>query len=99
MKKDSVIINISRGSLINEDDLIYALKNKLIAGAALDVFANEPLNKNSVFWNYDNVILYPHSASTTYGENQKIINLFKKNIKLFIKNKPLINQFNKQNSY
>ena len=52
-----------------------------------------------LFWNYDNVILYPHSASTTYGENKKIINLFIKNIKLFIKNKPLINEFNKQYSY
>ena len=99
MKNDSIIINISRGSLINEKDLLHALDNKLIAGAALDVFANEPLNKKSPFWNYDNVIIYPHSASTTYKENERITNIFCKNIKLFLKGKPLINQFNSEKGY
>ena len=99
MKNDSIVINISRGSLINEKDLLHALDNKLIAGAALDVFANEPLNKKSPFWNYDNVIIYPHSASTTYKENERITNIFCKNIKLFLKGKPLINQFNSEKGY
>ena len=99
MKNDSIVINISRGSLINEKDLLHALDNKLIAGAALDVFANEPLNKKSPFWNYDNVIIYPHSASTTYKENERITNIFSKNIKLFLKGKPLINQFNSEKGY
>ena len=48
---------------------------------------------------YDNVIIYPHSASTTYKENERITNIFCKNIKLFLKGKPLINQFNSEKGY
>ena len=99
MKKKSFVINISRGSLINESDLLYAINNKLIAGAALDVFANEPLNKDSPLWNFENIIIYPHSASTTYKENERITKIFCDNIKLYLEGKPLKNQFNSELGY
>jgi D-2-hydroxyacid dehydrogenase (NADP+) len=62
MKPTSVLINISRGAIINENDLIWSLKNKVISGAALDVFSNEPLHKNSKLWELNNVIITPHIA-------------------------------------
>lgn len=65
MKKKSYIINTSRGGIINENDLIVALKNKIIAGAALDVFKNEP-NFNPGFLSLDNVILTPHIGAYTH---------------------------------
>ena len=63
MRKDAVIINIARGKLINEEALIKYLNHKKIAGAALDVFEQEPLSKNSSLLKMDNVILTPHNAS------------------------------------
>jgi len=66
MKKDSVIVNISRGSIIKEDDLIEALENNEIGFAGLDVFEAEPLDKNNKLLSMDNVVLTPHSAF--YGD-------------------------------
>ncbi|MFN3757554.1 MAG: NAD(P)-dependent oxidoreductase, partial [Flavobacterium sp.] len=64
MKKNAILINTSRGGVVNENALIEALKNKRIFGACLDVFENEP-NINEEFLNLDNVILTPHIASQT----------------------------------
>jgi len=64
LKKDAIMINTSRGGIINESALIEALKNKLRGGACLDVFENEP-NPNPEFRNLKNVILTPHIASAT----------------------------------
>ena len=69
MKNDSIIVNISRGSLINEEDLAEALKGGEIRGAGLDVFETEPLASESPLRNMDNVILTCHSAF--YGEGSK----------------------------
>ena len=60
MKKSAVIINTSRGGIINEDDLIQALKNKDISGAALDVYAIEPLDPKSELFDIKNVLMSPH---------------------------------------
>ena len=65
MKKNSVIINTARGGIINEIDLDKALNEKLIFGAALDVFENEPINLDNPLLNNDKVILSPHSATFT----------------------------------
>jgi glyoxylate reductase len=66
MKKDAFLINISRGAVVDEEALIEALKKKVIAGAALDVFQKEPLSKSSELVKLDNVVLTPHIASATY---------------------------------
>lgn len=69
MRKDSLIINTARGNLIDEKALIKALKNKYIAGAALDVYREEPLkNQELINWN-ENLVLTPHIASQSL-ENQ-----------------------------
>ncbi len=64
MKKNCILVNTARGGLINETDLIEALKNNLIKGAALDVFKNEPLKESDLF-NLKNIILTPHIAAST----------------------------------
>ena len=79
MKKNAMIINVSRGSVINEKDLIKSLKNKVIAGAALDVFDNEP-NINLKIIRQKNVLLSPHNASATFETRLKMANLANKNI-------------------
>ena len=69
MQKDAILINTARGSLINEKDLLQALKNKKIAGAAFDVYREEPLkNQELIDWN-ENLIITPHIASQSI-ENQ-----------------------------
>src|SRR5699024_1661751 len=74
MKHDAIIINVARGELINQSDLIKALQNGYIRSAGLDVFEEEPLNKNSPLMNMDNVILSNHSAFR--GEKSKKMQLY-----------------------
>ena len=64
MKKNCILVNTARGGLINETDLIQALKNNVIKGAALDVFKKEPLEESELF-NLENIILTPHIAAST----------------------------------
>ncbi|AYM01700.1 hydroxyacid dehydrogenase [Levilactobacillus yiduensis] len=65
MKKTAYLINLSRGSVVNESALINALESKTIAGAALDVYSQEPLPMNSPLFSLENVTLTPHIASNT----------------------------------
>jgi D-3-phosphoglycerate dehydrogenase len=65
MKNTAWIVNTSRGGIINEQDLVYALKNDLIRGAAMDVFEHEPLAFGSELTKLSNVVLTPHAASIT----------------------------------
>ena len=80
MKRTSMIINVSRGSVINQDDLIYSLQNKIIAGAALDVFYDEPKINNKLK-KLKNILLSPHNASATEETRNKMASLSKENIK------------------
>ncbi|MEM2429193.1 MAG: hydroxyacid dehydrogenase [Nitrososphaerales archaeon] len=66
MKKSAIIVNTARGAIIDEKSLIKALKEGWIAGAALDVFEEEPLNPDNPLLKMDNVIATPHAASCTY---------------------------------
>lgn len=72
MKKDSYLINIGRGTLVNQDALYDTLKNNRIAGAAIDVTTPEPLPENSPLWSLENIIITPHCSgkSPTTGERQ-----------------------------
>ena len=89
MKKNSYLINVSRGTVIEENSLLKSLKNKLIKGAALDVYNNEP-HINSLFKKLDNVILHPHHGSGTHETRRLMAELSCKNlINFFKKGKPL----------
>jgi len=90
MKKTSFIINTARGKIIKESDLIGALKKKIIAGAALDVFRNEPINLNNPLTKMQNVVLSPHTGSSTAETRKKMAEITVINLKLgMIGKKPL----------
>lgn len=84
MKDDSVMINVSRGGVINESDLIKELKKGKFKGIALDVFEEEPLKANSPLWNFENVIITPHNSFVSENNSQRLINLIIKNLNAFI---------------
>jgi len=92
----AVLINVWRGANINEHDLIWALENKNISWAVLDVFQTEPLPKDSEFWSLDNVYVTPH-VSWYVEDNSKIIETFAENYKRYVSGKDLVNtvDFNK----
>lgn len=85
MKDSSFFINIGRGEIVKERDLIEALQNGVIAGAGLDVFEKEPLSEDSPLWELDNVIVTPHTAgSTEYYTRRVIEDIFIPNLKEYI---------------
>jgi len=89
MKQQPIIINTSRGSVINEDDLIEAYNNNLISGFALDVFENEPIKQE--FYNKinDNMncILTPHISGVTTQSNERVCNFIADKTLEFFKNR------------
>jgi lactate dehydrogenase-like 2-hydroxyacid dehydrogenase len=87
----SYLINIARGSVVNEDALLYALQHKQIAGAALDVFNNEP-NPNPAFLELENVLLTPHIGSATLETRIAMTNLAVDNLEAFFKQQPLLTE-------
>lgn len=99
IKKDSIIINISRGDVIDEKSLIVALQKNKIRGAALDVFSKEPLNKKSPLFDLKNVLLSPHISGNFKSYQLNVINAFEKNLELFINNKSLKNRICKKRLY
>ena len=89
MKKDSLLVNTSRGPIIKEDDLIYVLKNKVIGCAALDVFDIEPLPKNHELRNIKNVILTPHIGYVSQEAYELFFAGYIIAIKAFLDSKPI----------
>ena len=84
MKKSAFVINTSRGAVINEADLIEALKENRIAGAGLDVQEREPLADDSPLYGIPNVILTPHMGWKGLETRQRLVRLLEKNIAAFI---------------
>jgi len=82
MKKTAFLINTSRGKIVKEKELIFALKKKIITGAALDVFYTEPINKSNPLTKMPNVVLSPHLGSSTVETRKKMTELTVKNLKL-----------------
>jgi D-3-phosphoglycerate dehydrogenase len=93
MKKSSYLINAARGGLINEVDLYKALQKKIIAGAALDVFENEPL-VNSPLHSLDNIILTPHLGASTVEAQSAASLQISNQISEFLKNGSITNSVN-----
>ncbi len=88
----AVLVNVGRGSTIDEPALVAALREGRLAGAALDVAATEPLPADSPLWELDNVLLSPHTAALSTRENERIVELFCDNLRRFEKGEPLRNQ-------
>jgi glyoxylate reductase len=87
MKKSAYLINTSRGKVVNEEDLVAALKKKMISGAGLDVFGTEPIKKNHPLVKLENVVLAPHIGSSTAETRNKMAQITIKNLELGINGK------------
>ena len=100
LKSTCGIVNIGRQSALDYEVLCDKLENNDLAGAILDVFNPEPIDKNSRLWNTKNLIITPHVSSDDNGNYVKLtLELFVKNLKLFIKKKELTNQIDKELGY
>lgn len=99
MKPGAILINIARGSIVDEEALIAVLRDGHLGGAALDVFAREPLPADSPLWDLPNVIVSPHSASTVPGENARLTELFCENLRRYLDGRPLLNLFERDRLY
>lgn len=80
MRSDAYLVNVARGQVVDEPALISALQNDVIAGAGLDVFAEEPLPSDSPLWDLDNVIITPHQAGSWEGYYRAVGDLVKENV-------------------
>jgi phosphoglycerate dehydrogenase-like enzyme len=87
MKPGCALVNIGRGTVIDEPALIAALQSGQIGFAALDVTTIEPLPSESPLWDLPNVLISPHSASTVSTENAKITDIFIANLRLYLDGK------------
>ena len=94
MKKTSRIINVARGGLINETDLAKALNSNIIAGAAIDVFENEPIKKNNPLLNAKNILLTPHLGASTLEAKEGVSISICKQVVNYLKNEEMGNAIN-----
>ena len=92
-------MNVGRGAVIDEPSLLAALREERILGAALDVFATEPLPAGHEFFKLDNVLLSPHSADHTPCWTEQSMRLFIRNFQRYASGEPLENLVDKQAGY
>ncbi len=99
MKRSAVVLNVGRGTAINEAALVEALQNGTIAGASLDVFENEPLPKESPLWAMENCFISPHTADNTHTWLDDSTKIFLDNFARYTAGEPLRNIVDKQAGY
>lgn len=91
VKPDTVLVNVGRGTVIDEEALVPALSDGRISFAALDVFATEPLPEQSPLWGLPNVVVSPHTAALNGAEDRRIAELFARNATRLLDGEPMIN--------
>jgi phosphoglycerate dehydrogenase-like enzyme len=99
MRREAVLVNVSRGKLVDEAALVEALAAGRIAGAALDVFEREPLPTDSPFWAMDNVIVTPHIAGFRPDHWDAVVDLFAENLRRYDAGQELLNVVDKRAGY
>ena len=99
MKKGAFLIDVSRGGVVDHDALINILEEDHLAGAALDVFPEEPLPPDNKLWDFKNVIITPHMAGIGPKYNSRSVQLFIENLLRFIDDKSLYNQVDLKKEY
>lgn len=99
MKKDAVVINIGRGATVDQDALREALATNTIRGAALDVFATEPLPADDPLWQLENVLISPHTADHTDDAHDRAMQFFLDNLRRFQAGDSLDNVVDKYEQY
>ncbi|MFH9001667.1 D-2-hydroxyacid dehydrogenase [Streptomyces afghaniensis] len=99
MKPGARLINVGRGGLVDEEALIDHLAAGRLAGAALDVFGQEPLPARSPLWDMPGVMISPHTAGETTGEREALVEVFLDNLTRHIEGRPLRNVVDKRRGY
>ncbi len=92
MKPGAILVNVGRGAIIDQPALIQALRKQQLAGAALDVFATEPLPADSPLWDLPNVLISPHTAALSVHENERIEELFGENLRRYLRGEELLSR-------
>jgi phosphoglycerate dehydrogenase-like enzyme len=98
-KPSAYLVDISRGGVVDHPALIKALNEHKLAGAALDVFPEEPLPKKSPLWEMSNVIITPHIAGISAHYDQRAMALFAENLSRYVADLPLYNIFDSKKGY
>ena len=99
MQKTAFFINVSRGPLVDEDALATALREEVIAGAALDVFSVEPLPAESPLWKLDNLLITPHTAALTDRLWERHSARITENLSRYFAGQPLLGEVDKRRGY
>ena len=99
MRPDAILVNVSRGKLVDEAALTEALTNGRLGGAALDVFEHEPLAASSPLWGMDTVVITPHIAGFRPNHWDAVVELFAENLRRFDSGRELLNIVNKREGY
>jgi phosphoglycerate dehydrogenase-like enzyme len=99
MRPGARFINVGRGSTVDEPALVRALADGRIAGAALDVFEEEPLPADSPLWDMPNVIVFPHVSGNVAGWRESVVELFLENLMRFVRGEGLRNVVDKRLGY
>jgi len=99
MKETACIIDVSRGGIVNHHDLVEALRERRIAGAALDVFPEEPLPVDSPLWKLPNVLISPHISGNSPHYDLRAAELFASNLRRYLANETLMNLVNISEGY
>jgi len=99
MKPDAFLINVGRGPQVDEAALAEAIRKRQIAGAALDVFDQEPLPADSPLWDLDTLLITPHTAGLTEKLWQRHYDLFSENVRRYMAHQPLQSVVDKHAGY
>jgi phosphoglycerate dehydrogenase-like enzyme len=99
MRKGAVLINVSRGTLVDEDALVEALESGHLRGAGLDVFAREPLVEGHALWAMPNVLATPHVSAVTRTFWRREADLIIENLRRLLDGEPLLNEVDKARGY
>jgi D-2-hydroxyacid dehydrogenase (NADP+) len=99
MKADAFLLNVGRGPLIDEAALVDVLRQHKIAGAALDVFYQEPLPSDSPLWDLEDLLITPHTAGISEKMWERHYVLFSENLRRYLSGKPLLGLVDKRSGY
>lgn len=99
MKPDAVLINLSRGGIVDEAAIVEALTDGTIKGAAIDVFDQEPLPADHPLWETPNTIITPHMAAADSAYLPNIAKIFAENLERISSGQPLINEVDRNRGY
>lgn len=99
MKRRALFLNIGRGRVVREDALIEALRSGHLAGAGIDVFAQEPLPRASALWTMPNVLISPHVGGVSESTHERVARFFAVNLTRYLEGQPLLNEVKRTAGY